>query len=309
MLAAIILGTIVFAGLLAYWWRDRSRDSALACLVGALGIGLVIWFAWTRAPQLTEDRQAEPLVLAIAMDLSPSMLARPVPLGDNAVLPRFERSLRVVADVIDGLQASDAHYLISITGFAGDAGVLIGWDDNLAAIREALDYTVTPELFAENGTSLEAAARSIDELFALLPVRFAAARRVVLFVSDGEDTERPSDVRYAAERLRRSNASIIALQVGLAERNEGIPVYNDLGAFQGFRVLDGRKFTRPDPDAMRELAGGRAGFFIRAEDPSASSQILEQLRSARPAVSLDTRLVPLLGMFILTFLLLLLVLK
>lgn len=311
MLAVMLLGVAVLAGTAAYWRRDPAQMQvrAYAFFFAAAGISFAVWLAWTERPQLTVDRHGEPVAVAIALDLSPSMLAQPVSSSGSTMLPRYERATVVVKEVIDGLAASNDHFLVAMTGFAGEAAILIGWHDNLAEVREILDYAVTPELFADNGTSLESAAGSIQDLFNMLPPRFDGAQRVVLFVSDGEDTVRSSDVGYATLQLARSEAQIIAIQVGLTEQNEGIPVYNDFGEFQGFRVFGGRQYTRPSPEAMRAIAGVRQGLYVRAEDPSASSQILEQLRSAGPTTMIDRDLIPILGLFVITFLSLLMVLK
>lgn len=302
LLTVAALVVVVLVATAAYWRREPHpvRKAVVPLLIVATGACFSLWAAWLERPESEFVSAGEPVAIAIAFDVSPSMLAKPAPAGEDDIPARFERARSVIASVLDGLSADQARYLVSITGFAGDAGVLIGWHYDLAEVREALDYAVTPELFGASGTNFDKAAGSVVALFDMLPPRFDNARRMVLFVSDGESTGRVSDIRYAVRALEATGADVVALHVGMTERNEGIPVYNEYGEFRGFRVLNGKRYTRPDEEAMRAIANASDGLFVRAEDPRAAPRILELAIPKSEQITIEPDVFPLIGLFALT---------
>ncbi|MDH3534026.1 MAG: hypothetical protein OEO82_13915, partial [Gammaproteobacteria bacterium] len=145
-------------------------------------------------------------------------------------------------------------------------------------VRDILDYAVAPDLFGSSGTSIESAAKSLDSVFGMLPEELqATSRKLAIIVSDGEDTMRASSFDYAREELAAAGFDMIALQTGLLDRNEGIPVYGRVGEFMGFRDMRGDIYTVPDVAAMNSIAEASAGrgLHVRAESPGAVASMLQ----------------------------------
>ncbi len=108
LLAAIIIAVVVFA----YWARPERRAAVVnnpRKLLGLLilivaGLGLCLWSVTLDRSAYTFERQSNPIAIAIAFDLSPSMLAIPNPEFDGEHLPRFERGKAVLLEFIRALE-------------------------------------------------------------------------------------------------------------------------------------------------------------------------------------------------------------
>jgi hypothetical protein len=103
------------------------------------------------------------------------------------------------------------------------------------------------------------------------------SRKIAIIVSDGEDTMRASSFDYAKSALEKSSFDTIALQTGLLDKSEGLPVYGSVGEFAGFRSMRGEIFTVPDVGAMTTIANAPAGrgLYVRAESPTAVERMLQ----------------------------------
>jgi hypothetical protein len=275
-----------------------------ASIVAGAVFGL--WSAIMDAPALSYEHAPAPVVLAIAFDLSPSMLAVPDPDFAPGEAPRFERGKQALLAVMRALEEREQPVLVSLIGFTREANMLMGWNQNVAQSGEAIRYALVPGLFGGSGTSLEAAVESVEDAFAMLPAAYADARQFAIIISDGEDTMREASFGYALDRLENSSFGIVALQAGTLDSNEGIPLYNRLGQFTGFRRMGGKLHTRPDVAAMNAVAlphTGR-GIYLRAESPTAVPRIMEFVLGGRGrSAGFDVAVLPGLGMFGAVFLL------
>lgn len=281
-LAAIFLAVFV----LLYWLRPARRATLhgqLGSLGGILllagvGIGLCLWSISLERSALTFERQASPIAIAIAFDLSPSMLAIPHPEFDSSTMPRFERGKTVLMEVFQALEERREPVIVSVIGFTKEGNIIMGWDQDAGQVRDILEYAVSPDLFGSAGTSIEAAAKSLRDVFTMLPEELqASSRRMAIIVSDGEDTMRASSFDYAQEELAEETFDTVALQTGLLDRNEGIPIYGSGGEFVRFRDMSGAVYTVPNAGAMNTIAAATAGrgLHLRAESPTAAQQLLE----------------------------------
>lgn len=282
-----LLATVVAAALVALYWLQPERRKSVAgksrALTGlfvliATGVGLCLWSVSLERSAYTFERQSSPIAIAIAFDLSPSMLAIPHPEFDGQTLPRFERGKAVLQEFFRALEEQHEPVIVSVVGFTKQADIIMGWDQNIAQVRDILEYAVSPDLFGSAGTSIEAAVKSLHDVFAMLPAELQdTSRKLVIIVSDGEDTMRASSFDYATEELAEAAYDTIALQAGLLDRNEGLPVYGRVGEFTGFRDMSGKIYTVPDVAAMNTIAEASAGrgLHVRAETPSTVERMLQ----------------------------------
>lgn len=273
--------------LLLYWRafsRRKSGGPSLATVVpAAAGLALCALSSTLGRPDYTYVREAAPLAVAIAFDLSPSMLAVPDPTFNQPLPPRHQRARDVLLRVFAAMEERGTSVLVSSIGFTREAGVLTGWTNDAAQIRGVLEHGLSPGLFTRTGTSIEAAVEMLLDVFDMLPENLREeSRRVAVLVSDGEDTTRRSWLPYTLDRLSSSSLEVVALQAGSLEHDEGVPRYGKLGEFLGFERMGGSSYTVPDTKAMTAIAGAPArGIHVRAEDPVATEQILNFLDSAR----------------------------
>lgn len=276
----------VFAFFLLYWAAPSRRAfvtgnptaSVTLLSVTLCGLLLCYWSVSSSSDGHTFARHKNPFAIAVVFDLSPSMLAIPNPRFRDGVLPRYERGAGVVRDFLRGLEANGDEAYVAIIGFNREADVLMGWDSNPSQVREIIEYAVSPDILGGSGTSFEEAIKSLDRAFQMLPDDLQTnSRKLAIVVSDGEDTMRSSSFGYAEEMLASSNVDVVAVQTGLFDIGEGIPIYNSSGSFIDFRAVQGATYTIPNAAAMLALTNasqGRAAYF-RAESPDTAERLLK----------------------------------
>ena len=227
--------------------------------------------------------------------------------------PRFERGKSVLLEYIRALEEQGEPVIVSVVGFTKSANIIMGWDQSMVQVHEILDHAVSPDLFGSSGTSIEAAVKSLDSVFAMLPEELqTTSRQLAIIVSDGEDTMRESSFDYAKQDLADSDFDTIALQTGLLDKNEGVPTYGRVGEFTGFRRMSGDLYTVPDFTAMSAIAeasGGR-GLHVRAESQTAVDRMLQfTVGGDTGNTAPDAMLLSTFGMFTVVSLLCMLILR
>lgn len=267
----------------------------------AVGLAFCAWSLTLDRPSYSYAEKREPMAIAVAFDLSPSMLAVPDPAFYGEVAPRYVRARAVLLELFAELEERRESVLVALIGYTKRAEILMGWDDSPSQLREIIAYGLSPGLHTTTGTSVDAAVGAIIDVFGMLPPESRdAARRLAIIVSDGEDSLPRSFLGYALEELASETFDVVALQAGLLDTNEGVPRYGEIGEFIGFEAMSGNLYTVPDAEAMTALAsatGGR-GLHVRAEDPAAAAKLLRFAVDARTGNGyLDERLFAILGMF------------
>ena len=313
---------IIIAALAVAYWSMPVRRSLFArrprkvgglLAVSAAGIGLCLWSVSLERATFTFEKQSGPVAIAVAFDLSPSMLAIPNPDLDGHYPPRFERGKTVLLEFLRALEEQGEPVIVSVIGFTKQASIIMGWDQSVAQVRDILEYAVSPDLFGSSGTSIEAAAKSLDGVFNMLPVALqTSSRKLAIVVSDGEDTMRASSFAYAEEELAEAGFDTIALQTGSLDLNEGVPTYGRVGEFMGFRSMGGDIYTEPNVAAMHTIAEASAsrGLYLRAEAPDAAERILEFVIGGEPVrATMDAAWLSTFGMFAVVSLLCALILR
>lgn len=310
----VLAAVVILAAVASYWSaRARRRPAADAratgvpWLVSGAALAFCLWSVHMERPALSYDNRAEPFAIAIAFDLSPSMLAIPDPAVAPGTPARYRRGTDVLLDMLNAMEERNEAALVAVVGFARRGEVIMGWNRDIAQAREVIRHAVSPEVFESPGTSMEAAAKTLAGAFDMLPREFEAARRLAILVSDGEDTMREASFGYATDIIARAGFEVIALQTGLFDADEGVPVYDRAGEFTGFERMGGALYTRPDVGAMQALttSGQNRGLYLRAEEPEASRRVLEFAHGGTAAQrGFDAALLPTLGMFGAVFVLL-----
>jgi hypothetical protein len=308
-LAVLVWLTIAVALAIAFYWllfkgkanaNGKTRPSAVTLVLVFTALALAVWAGYSTRPAYVYQVNDNPLVIAIAFDLSPSMLAIPDPATYPESKSRFERGLFVLKDLFQNLDENQENILVSMIGFTNKAEVIMGWEGSIPQIREIVEHVLSPGLFTSSGTNMENAVKALVSTYNRLPLSVQQhSNKVAILVSDGEDTTPYSYIDYVVKQLETSNFDLITLQTGMLETSEGVPIYGEFGDFLGFHPMSGRLFTLPDAETMQRLASATArGLYVRAEDPAATEKILDFIGSKRiSSGDLDQRLGIILALF------------
>lgn len=282
--AYAVLALAVLVAMLLYQLRYRQpareparRRRPLLMLLAIAALPVLYLFAQQSAGKLPFSGQRT--LVALAVDVSLSMGTRPDPVMYPDVDTRLVRVQKTILPVLAMADATDARVMVAVTAFTSQSEVIIGWDDNLPQIQEAIAYVLGPELLTEPGSNIGAGLRGAVPLFDAAPEswRESDSLKYLLVVSDGEQTVDGPDFEAAASKLRDKGVRIVALHVGLQGIAEGLPVYDASDAFIGFEEIGGQIASVPDPGFMASLAGGNPdfGLYVKAEDDNAAQQIMQ----------------------------------
>lgn len=279
MLLAVV-SLILLVGL--YWAIRRFSSqtvpvSSVSYPLLALVLCALLIIAYVDSMEQTYMQDDTPILITLAVDLSLSMDAIPDPREHDSVGSRMERAQRVLLPILNAIEASGANVMLSITGFTVSSEIIAGWDNNLTQAREIIEYVIAPGLLTEPGTDMGVALQGVLPLIDNLPVQYQEGdnRKVLIVVSDGEETVQKGDMITALSDLREKDVDIIALQVGMQEIPEGLPVYDESNQFMGFQDVGGQIYTIPDPETMQLIAGQDSdrGLYVRAETSNATRLI------------------------------------
>jgi len=308
----VIVGSAITAGLaIALYWIFMAGNPAthpkkypsvsLLVLIG-LALALTVWSTYVGRPTYSYSLNDNPVVIAIAFDLSPSMLAIPDPGVEQDARPRFERGISVLQELLRQLEDSQQDVLVSIIGFTRKAEVIMGWESNPTQVREILEFVVSPDLFTSSGTSIEAAVKGLVGVFNTLPQNLQEkSQKFGILVSDGEDTQPYSYLEYVVEELEAGPFDIISLQTGMLGMEEGVPEYGEFGEFLHFQQMGGKLYTVPDVDTMTQISAitSHRGLYVRAESPGSVGRMLEFIGNSPTATGgIDKTTGVVVGLFI-----------
>jgi hypothetical protein len=308
----LIIGATIIAGLaiIIYWvvLIKRSPDlnynhpSRYVLTLVLVAMGLTVWSTVNDRPRYSYSLNENPIAIAIAFDLSPSMLAIPDPSVNTENQTRFERGRARLSELFKAMEDRQENVIVSMIGFTEKAQVILGWESNISQINEMLDYVISPELFTSTGTSIEAAINAMAGSFNTLPQSMRdKSHKIGILVSDGEDTLPYSYLEYAVEKVESSAFDMVTLQTGLLGENEGVPEYGEFGEFLHFTPMSGRLFTVPNVETMMQLSqiDSHRGLYVRAESPDSVDRMLQFIGGGNNgAGSIDKSAAILLGLFL-----------
>lgn len=276
----VLLAATVIAGIVTilYWYGQRRRPPTYTVLLVVCGLALVGGSVLLDRPVYDYAPRTTPVAIAIAFDLSPSMLAIPDPLTHADTEPRYVRAREALLAFFRALEDRQENIIVSLVGFSKDAEILMGWDYSTVQLREILAYGLSPDFFASSGTNIEAAVETLVDVFDMLPQDVKeTSRKIAIIVSDGEDTGPSEYFGYALEELSSNRFDVVALQSGLLGTSEGVPRYGQIGEFLGFEMMSGKLYSTPNVDAMVAIsqASPQRGLYVRAEERDAIEKMLQ----------------------------------
>lgn len=242
-------------------WRLRCFLRVITA--GGFFVLLVTAAAEPRAGRLPVSGERSGLDIAVAFDVSRSMLARDI------APSRMQRGIAALGRITRSI--SDSRY--SLIPFKGNAVPLVPMTDD----REVLDLWIGrlgPGLSSTAGTDLEAALRAASNAFP----GGTGRSEVLLIISDGESlTGRPETVsRGLAERG-------IPVHVLLAGTAEGAPIPLKGGSFitdSTGRTVVSRGAAAPLERVSRET-GGSFHHLVR---PNAVTDLINIIQERREFV-------------------------
>ena len=282
-----ILTALVAIAITGYWWRRKAwRLATSAPLSFVLLPAMLVVLFLTGRDGLEPDDAEQPVVLAIATDVSLSMGTLPDPGSGAETRTRLERVRQTLMQLLARLSSAPRPALVSVTAFTSKSETILAWDDELSLAREIIEYVLTTGLLTEAGSSLDAGLNGVVPLYESLPAAYRDPdrKKYLVVVSDGEQTVTRGGSDMALGKLRDLGVRIIALHVGHENLPEGLPVYDEATDFIGFEEIDGQIFSVPNAEFMAQLAGDDAesGLFVRAESAAAAADIADYIGLRSP---------------------------
>lgn len=276
----LVASALILVFLVIYWVRmDVRRSGRYRARHLVLLPGLLLALVLLERSDGGLHGDTSPVFVAIVADVSLSMGTLPEPLERDGVGTRLQRARRALLPLLAELEASTRPVMVGVTAFTSKAETILAWDDNFPQVREAVEFVLTPGLLTESGSDLGAALEGAVRLFELLPVSYrdSDSGKFLILVSDGEQNVDRSGTATALRNLREQGVRIIALHVGLSDIPEGLPVYDEAGAFVGFDQVGRQIFSVPDPAVMHAIAGSvpEQGIFVKAEQSDAAETAME----------------------------------
>lgn len=247
--------------------RPRGRAWRLGVAAAALVVGL----AGPRWGEGTAVIDTEGIDIALAIDVSLSMLAEDEPPS------RLERAKQEVRR----LRASAPGDRIALLAFAGRSYILspLTSDDGaLELFLENLDPTIVGQAGSAIGPPLR---QGLD----LLAAAQGGADRALVLMSDGEAfDDRAAAMQLATEAQR---AGVLLVTVGFGTSGGGTIPLLETGGLDVKRDADGQVVvTRYDETLLRDLARAAGGEFVPAEATDKGTRVrraLAQLEARRRA--------------------------
>jgi Ca-activated chloride channel family protein len=271
---------LLFAVLPAWvWWRRRQRGPAasfsdaaalrvavpqrawVAEVPAALrATAISAWIIAAAGPQLGSgviETRSEGIAIVLAVDVSSSMLAQDFAPSDRLTVAR-EQSVAFVQ--------GRAHDRIGLVAFAGEALTRVPITVDYAVLIEAVRSLNVGQL--EDGTAIGTAIATGANRLRRAP----GASRVMVLLTDGENTRGMLDPRTAAEAAARLGIRIYTIGVG-TEGQAPTPIGRGPQGELRFQTLP----VRLDEPLLRDIAQLSGGRYFRATDPDALSRIFQQI--------------------------------
>ena len=182
-----------------------------------------------------------------AVDISESMLAEDI--EPSRLLKARQEAMRLL-ERLEGDRAG-------LLAYAGSAGILCPLTLDDAALRMFLD-TLTPDMISWPGSSIAEALRAGIEAFNKEERRY----KVMVLLSDGEDTVDPQGAETAAKEAAEQGIIIHAIGIG-TPTGAPIPMRNAAGNIGDYRKdIDGKVVTtRLDEGLLSRIAEIGGGSY------------------------------------------------
>jgi Ca-activated chloride channel family protein len=271
---------LLLLGVPAWWWLRRRRSGPRAAysdvsdlrrppaarrwLVqlppGFRSLALGAWIVAAAGPQLggrEVERTSEGIAIVLAVDVSSSMLAE-----DFAPSNRLDVARERSVAFIQGREFDR----IGLVAFAGEALTRMPVTVDYPVLQEAVRSLRVGEL--EDGTAIGTAIATAANRLRRTP----GASKVIVLLTDGENTRGMLDPRTAAQAAASLGIKIYSIGVG-TEGEAPIPIGRGPEGQLRYQTLP----VRIDEDLLHDVARITGGRFFRATDPDALSRVFQQI--------------------------------
>jgi Ca-activated chloride channel family protein len=234
----------------------RAITRTIFVLRNLLLAALIIALARPRAGARAENITSEGINIALAIDISSSMLAE-----DFQPLNRLEVSKDKVKSFVAGRQSDR----IGIVAFAGEALTQVPLTTDYPVVLAAVDNLQAGQL--EDGTAIGTAIAT-----AANRLREAQGEsRVMILLTEGENNRGAIDPRTAARAAAAFGVRIYTIGAG-SMGTAPVPVGRGL-----FGLRYENRPVRIDEPLLRDVARITGGRYFRAVDAAALERIYEQI--------------------------------
>lgn len=207
-------------------------------------------------PQLgetTEQVKMEGIEIVFALDISNSMMA------EDLKPSRLEVAKNIITKLLDRISG----YKVGLIGFAGSAALMSPLTSDYSAIKMFLE-TINPNSISTQGTNFGAVINAAMEAFKSGGVEqddFTKVSRVIVFISDGEETD--GNALKTAKALVDKGVRIFTIGAGTAQ-GAPIPSRDEFGQLKGYKKDKSGQIvmSRVNTDFLRRLAAeGKGGYY------------------------------------------------
>ncbi|MEE8135392.1 MAG: VWA domain-containing protein [Gemmatimonadales bacterium] len=263
-----------------WWWRRRNQQTPSAVYsdsrqlrkgvsprrwmvefpVGLRSVALGAWIIAAAGPELGSsliETESEGIAIALAVDVSSSMLAE-----DFAPSNRLDVAIEQSVAFIAGRKFDR----IGLVAFAGEALTRVPLTVDYEALMMAVRSLRVGEL--EDGTAIGTAIATAANRLRRAP----GASRVLVLLTDGENTRGMLDPRTAAEAAAQFRIRVYTIGVG-TEGEAPMPIGRGTQGQLRYQTLP----VRLDEELLRDVARITGGRYFRATDPEALNRIFQQI--------------------------------
>jgi Ca-activated chloride channel family protein len=271
---------LLLLALPVWWWRRRTRPQPVVSysdasqlraargrrrwIAGApAALRSVVLGAWIIAAAGPEygvsstDTTSEGIAIVLAVDVSSSMLAE-----DFAPSNRLDVAKEQSVAFISGR----GHDRIGLVSFAGEALTRVPITVDYSVLEQAVRDLKVGEL--EDGTAIGTAIGTAANRLRRAP----GASKVVVLLTDGENTRGMLDPRTAAEAAAEFGIRIYTVGVG-TEGEAPMPIGRGTQGQLRYQTLP----VRIDEELLEDIARLTGGRYFRATDPEALNRIFRQI--------------------------------
>ncbi len=274
-----------------WWWRRRrgapsasysdvrelagpsaQRRWLAAVPPGLRSVVLGSWIVAVAGPQLggaTVERTSEGIAIVLAVDVSSSMLAE-----DFAPSNRLDVAKEQSIDFVRGREFDR----IGLVAFAGEALTRMPITVDYAVLEEAVRNLRVGEL--DDGTAIGTAIATAANRLRRAP----GASKVIVLLTDGENTRGMLDPRTAAEAAASVGVKIYTIGVG-TEGEAPLPIGRGPQGQLRYQTLP----VRIDEELLRDIADQTGGRYFRATDPGALNRVFQQIDQLETTPVIVTR--------------------
>ena len=234
-------------------------------LLGFVLILIVLALARPQKVNTRIERFSEGIDIVVALDISESMV------GEDLLPNRLEAAKKVAQDFING-RFSDR---IGLVVFAGEA---------FSLVPLTTDYTLLESFISEIDFSLiQKKGTAIGSAIAVATNRMKlsnAKSKVIILLSDGDNTAGNLDPQLAAQLAKQFNIKIYTILIG----KEGkVPIGRDK---QGIMLYDDNTI---DETTLKNIAKTADGAFFRATNNETLQEIFAKISKYETTEILETR--------------------